>query len=123
MPIYEYQTVDPERACSQCVTPFEVLQDISEMPLTNCPHCGEKVRKVISRCHAAVIERNDESLGVEKKIKEYENSGMWSHAAELADSHSEKTKDTGLKMRALDNYRKAGYDADTLAKSAKLDEA
>ena len=45
---------------------------------------------------------------------------MWSHAAELADTHSEKTKDKGLKNRALDNYKKAGYDADSLAKHAKL---
>ena len=33
----------------------------------------------------------------------------------------EKTKDKGLKMRALDNYKKAGYDADSLAKHAKSD--
>jgi len=57
---------------------------------------------------------------VEKEIKEYERAGMWSHAAELADSHSEKTKDKGLKLRALDNYKKAGYDADSLAGHAKL---
>jgi hypothetical protein len=46
---------------------------------------------------------------------------MWSHAAELADKHSEKTNDKGLKMRALDNYKKAGYDADSLAKHVKSD--
>ena len=46
---------------------------------------------------------------------------MWSHAAELADKQSEKTKDKGLKTRAIENYKKAGYDADSLAKHAKLD--
>ena len=56
---------------------------------------------------------------MEKKIKEYEKSGMWSHAAELADTHSEKTGDNGLKNRALENYSKAGYDADSLSKHAK----
>ena len=65
------------------------------------------------------MERSGEHLKVERKIKEYEQSGMWSHAAELADKHSEKIKDKGLKMRALDNYRKAGYDADSLAKHIK----
>ena len=58
---------------------------------------------------------------MKNEIKQYEQSGMWSHAAELADKHSEKIKDKGLKMRALDNYKKAGYDADSLAKHAKLD--
>jgi hypothetical protein len=43
---------------------------------------------------------------------------MWSHAAELADKHSEKTKDKSLRMRALDDYKKAGYDVDTLSKHA-----
>jgi hypothetical protein len=47
---------------------------------------------------------------------------MWSHAAELADKHSENIKDKGLKTRALDNYKKAGYDADSLATHAKLDD-
>ena len=56
----------------------------------------------------------------EKSIKEYEKEGMWSHAAELADKHSEKTKDQDLKIRALDNYKKAGYDAHTLEKHAKI---
>lgn len=76
------------------------------------------MKKVISRCSAAITERSEDSLRVEKKVKEYESSGMWSHAAELADKHSEKTKDKSLRMRALDNYRKAGYDVDTLSKHA-----
>jgi len=65
------------------------------------------------------MEESDGNTRVKKQIKEYENSGMWSHAAELADTHSEKTKDTALKTRALENYKKAGYDADSLAKHAK----
>jgi hypothetical protein len=47
---------------------------------------------------------------------------MWSHAAELADKHSEKIKDKNLKVRALENYQKAGYDADSLSKHAKLED-
>jgi hypothetical protein len=42
---------------------------------------------------------------------------MWSHAAELADKHSETTGDGSLKTRALDNYKKAGYDVDRLTSS------
>ena len=56
---------------------------------------------------------------INRKIAAYEKEGMWSHAAELADTHAEKIKDNRLKMRAIDNYEKAGYNANTLEKHAK----
>ncbi|MGH7855220.1 MAG: FmdB family zinc ribbon protein [Candidatus Binatia bacterium] len=40
MPIYEYQ-------CQKCGT-FEATQRITEKPLTKCPTCKNKVRKLIS---------------------------------------------------------------------------
>jgi putative FmdB family regulatory protein len=120
MPIYEYQALDVLKACHRCRRPFETLQDLHEEPLTKCPLCGGDVRKVISWCRAAVAETSEESTRVERKIKQYETSGMWSHAAELADKHSEKVKDNSLKMRALDNYKKAGYDVNFLSKHANL---
>ena len=120
MPIYEYQALTPDNACHNCRRGFEIFQRISDKPLTTCLHCGSKVKKVISRCHSAVMEESGEHAGVKNKIKEYEKSGMWSHAAELADKHSEKTKDKNLKTRALENYKKAGYDSDSLARHAKL---
>ncbi len=119
MPIYEYQSINPDNACPNCRDRFEAIQNINEKPMTSCPVCSGKVRKIISWCHSAVVETSDKSIGIEKKIKNYEKEGMWSHAAELADTHSDKTKDTGLKMRALDNYKKAGYSTDTLDKHAK----
>ncbi len=39
---------------------------------------------------------------LESKLQDYESQGMWSHAAELADK-------SGLQERALDDYKKAGY--------------
>jgi len=119
MPIYEYQSTDPKNSCSNCRDRFEAIQGIDEKPISSCPACGGKVKKIISWCHSAIMETSEESIGVEKKIKDYEKEGMWSHAAELADTHSEKTKDTTLKMRALDNYKKAGYNTNTLDKHAK----
>jgi putative FmdB family regulatory protein len=120
MPIYEYQTSNRNKACSKCLNAFEVFQKIDEKPLNQCPSCGNKVRKIISWCRSAVVENHEGNVRVEKQIKDYERSGLWSHAAELADKHSEKTKDKGLKMRALDNYKKAGYNSDSLAKHANL---
>jgi putative FmdB family regulatory protein len=116
MPIYEYQSTAPAKACSHCCTPFEVLQRISDEPLLACPECGRVVKRIISWCRAAVVESSEEHRRVESRIRNYEASGMWSHAAELADKHSEKIKDKNLKTRALDNYKKAGYEVDSLLK-------
>jgi len=122
MPIYEYQAKDSKKACACCCKPFEALQRVDERPLAQCPECGTAVRKIISWCHSAVTETSPDHQSVERKIKEYESAGMWSHAAELADKHSEKVKDKGLKMRALDDYKKAGYDADSLSKHANTNQ-
>lgn len=65
------------------------------------------------------MERSDEGARVETRIREYEKKGMWSHAAELADKYSEKSKDSEMKMRAIDNYEKAGYGPETLEKHAE----
>jgi putative FmdB family regulatory protein len=116
MPIYEYQSISSDHACGYCCRPFEVLQGVREEPLGACPECGRAVRRIISRCRACVVEPSEEHRQVESRLKDYEASGMWSHAAELADKHSEKTKDKSLKTRALDNYKKAGYDVNSLLK-------
>ena len=97
---------------------FERLQGIAEPALENCPSCGKPVRKLISWCRAAVVETSEEYGRVTKQVSEYEKAGMWSHAAELGDTHAEKAGDTAMKMRAIDNYSKAGYDATTLDKHA-----
>jgi hypothetical protein len=78
--------------------------------------CDNKVVRIISWCRAAVVEPSEEDARVTRKVKEYENAGLWSHAAELADKHSEKTGDSSLKSRALDSYKKAGYNVDALTK-------
>ena len=121
MPIYEYIALDRSNACHHCRAGFEIFQQITEKPLSICLHCGQPVKKIISWCRSAVMETAEEHVRVSNKISEYEKSGMWSHAAELADTHSEKVGDRDMKMRALDDYKKAGYDAGTLEKHAKAD--
>lgn len=119
MPIYEYQTSRKTGGCSECRAPFEAIQRVGDAPLKECPSCGGPVKRILSWCHSAVSEASTEDKRVASKVKEYESSGMWSHAAELADKHAEKIKDKHLRMRALDNYKKAGYDVDTLSKHAE----
>ncbi len=41
MPTYEYK-------CSSCEYHFEHFQSMSDLPLTECPSCGEKIRRLIS---------------------------------------------------------------------------
>jgi len=112
MPIYEYEPVRPEQACPECRGRFEVIQSLGEAPLTACPGCGRPVRKIVSWCRAAVSQPAEDDRRVESRVRDYEQAGQFSHAAELADKHSEKTGDKTLKSRAMDNYKKAGYDLD-----------
>ncbi|MDQ7783941.1 MAG: zinc ribbon domain-containing protein [Desulfomonilaceae bacterium] len=114
MPIYEYQSVDPEQSCRVCRRRFEVLHGVHDEPLSACPDCGSRVVKVISWCRAVIVEPSPARAGVETKISEFEKQGMWSHAAELSDTYAEKAKDEKLKTRAFENYQKAGYDVGSL---------
>lgn len=116
MPIYEYESLEPKKGCRMCVRRFEEIQAVNSTPLSVCPGCGRPIRRIISACHAAVMEVSPEYARVADKIAGYEREGMWSHAAELADKHSEHTKDPSLKNRALEDYKKAGYSLDTLEK-------
>ena len=100
MPIYEYRSID--KGCKYCTKGFDILQKISDAPVITCPRCGGAVRKAVSRFRACIVETSEETAQVEGQIKDYEAEGMWSHAAELADKK-------GLKDRAMDDYKKAGY--------------
>lgn len=40
MPAYEY-------VCESCGNRFEKSQNMSDMPITECPECGKPVRRVI----------------------------------------------------------------------------
>ena len=113
MPIYEYQAKIPSKGCGVCREGFEYIQRVDEDPLGHCPNCGEEIKRIISWCHAAVVDSSPEDASTEQRIAEYEKDGLYSHAAELADTYSHKTKDRLLKERALENYKKAGYNFDS----------
>jgi putative FmdB family regulatory protein len=110
MPIYEYEAVSPGRKCRKCSTVFEVIQRISDSPLASCPDCRGEVRRRISRPRVILPGSARGHDEVEQKVADYERQGMYSHAAELADKESEKPEKAKLKDRAMENYKKAGYD-------------
>ncbi len=108
MPTYAYIAVDPGKGCDQCRSGFEAIQKMAEKPLALCPGCRRPIRRVLFA--PTVVIKGSPTTRADRKITEYEREGKWSHAAELADKEAEKTKREDLKTRALDNYKKAGYD-------------
>lgn len=110
MPTYEYRAVDSKKSCDHCRLGFEVIQKMKEPALTVCPKCKNAISRVLFA--PAVVIKGSPMTNTDKKIKEFEKEGKWSHAAELADKEAEKTKREDLKTRALENYKKAGYNFD-----------
>ena len=110
MPTYEYRAIDSDRSCEHCRFGFEIIQRMSEPALTVCPRCKSSVQRVLFA--PAVMIKGSPVTETDRKIKEYEREGKWSHAAELADKAAEKTKREDLKTRALEDYKKAGYNFD-----------
>ena len=114
MPIYEYENPDPAHACARCANRFELIRPAGTETVSACPECGSPVQRVVSRCRAVVANHDASQARAGTAVADYERQGMWSHAAELAEKLSESTKDRSLRDRALDNYKKAGYDAASL---------
>jgi len=101
MPIYEYRTIG--KGCRYCRDGFEIKQRIDSKPLSKCPKCQAPIRRLMSRFRTLVAETPGKAPATEKKIREFEKDGRWSHAAELADK-------SGLEDRAREDYKKAGYE-------------
>lgn len=110
MPTYAYRAVVPGKSCDHCRQGFEIIQRIIEPALIKCPHCKNPISRILFA--PAVVIKGNPVTETDRKIKEYEREGKWSHAAELADKEAEKTKRKDLKVRALEDYKKAGYDFD-----------
>lgn len=74
MPFYEYE-------CSSCGNALEVMQQMSDAPLTDCPKCGEKaLKKLISAAGFRLggkgwYETDFKSDGNKKNLKESSGGG------------------------------------------------
>ncbi len=110
MPTYEYRAIDSRKSCNHCRRGFEVMQRMTESAFTLCPQCKNPISRVLFA--PTVVVKGSPVTGTDRKIQEYEKEGKWSHAAELADKEAEKTKREDLKTRALEDYKKAGYNFD-----------
>jgi putative FmdB family regulatory protein len=110
MPTYAYRAIDLDSGCDQCRSGFEITQRMTEPALTQCPHCKNPISRILFA--PVVVIKGGPVTETDRKIRDYEKEGKWSHAAELADKEAEKTKREDLKSRALEDYKKAGYNFD-----------
>ncbi|NWG01713.1 MAG: zinc ribbon domain-containing protein [Syntrophaceae bacterium] len=110
MPTYVYRAIDSDRSCDHCELGFEIIQRMTEPTLTTCPHCKNPISRILFA--PTVVIKGSPLTETDRKIRDYEKEGKWSHAAELADKEAEKTKREDLKTRALEDYKKAGYNFD-----------
>ena len=84
---------------------------MAEPALSDCPRCRYAIQRVLFA--PSFLVKGSPLTETDRKIREYEKERKWSHAAELADKEAEKTRRRDLKTRALENYKKAGYNFDT----------
>lgn len=79
MPNYRYRSRAADASCPNCAEGFEVLQTISDDPLTTCPECGGEVRRVIGvtqfnanpkNTKKMLSDGNLKRLGFKKLVKE-----------------------------------------------------
>ena len=96
MPIYEYR-------CSKCGE-FEVMQRITDRPLTRCPNCQSKVTKLISNStfqlkgsgwYATDYARKDgKKTGTEASSEGKSDTGAESTGAKKGPSDTKTSKTT-----------------------------
>jgi putative FmdB family regulatory protein len=75
VPTYEY-------TCTECGNPLEVVQSFSDDPLTVCPSCGGRLRKVFSAVgvvfKGAGFYRTDSRAGKDTRSKDAAAAGRGS---------------------------------------------
>jgi putative FmdB family regulatory protein len=79
MPLYEYK-------CRKCASVLEVIQKVSDSPLTECPKCGGRLKKVLS---APAIQFKGSGFYITDYTK--------TKKPERKDKHTKKSKDEKTK--------------------------
>ncbi|TDE08380.1 FmdB family zinc ribbon protein [Jiangella asiatica] len=96
MPTYQY-------VCTDCNEPLEAVQSFTDDPLTECPACGGRLRKVFSAVGVVFkgsgFYRNDSRAGSStngngKKADAKESSSSSSSSSDSSSSSSTSPKDS-----------------------------
>ena len=75
MPIYEYQAAGHD-ACDHCVNGFDVMQKLSDEPVTLCPECHNPVKRKISAPNLASPAPSLSNENIETTKINYSNNSI-----------------------------------------------
>ena len=92
MPTYEY-------ACAECGERLEAVQKFSDDPLTECPACGGRLRKVFSP--VGIVFKGSGFYRTDSRGKE--PSGASSSASPSKESGSKESKEKGSSSSSSDS--------------------
>jgi putative FmdB family regulatory protein len=93
MPTYDYE-------CTKCPHTFEAFQSMSAAPLTKCPKCGGKVKRLIGT-GAGILFKGKGFYQTDYRSSAYVSSAKADHApAKTSSSTSTSTSDASAKPAA-----------------------
>ncbi len=104
MPLYEY-------ACASCKKKIEVLQGFNEKPIKNCPHCGGKLKKLMS---SPAIQFK----GSGWYVTDY---GGKSGSADASEKSSEKSAEPSAETKSSKESKDSKNSKDSKAETKKTD--
>lgn len=107
MPIYEYQ-------CQKCGT-FEITQRITEKPLSKCPTCKNKVKKLISNTSFQLKGTGWYITDYARKGQNGDSKGDKSSKSSSSDSSSKETKTESKKSETASSSSEKSSSASTSA--------
>ena len=84
MPTYEYR-------CSKCRHEFEVVQKMVDDPLTDCPECGGKVKRLIGS-GAGIIFKGDGFYVTDYRSEKYKKDAAADKKRGTSDTKSTDSK-------------------------------
>lgn len=105
MPRYEYKHLN--EPCEKGGKVFEVIQSIHDEPLTKCPYCSGKVKRIISRVNISVPTSDTrlKEKGFAKLVRRdkgvYENVTALKHEKKIFEANKPETM-PDLKKRIPD---------------------
>ena len=105
MPLYEYK-------CLKCGRNTEKIENVSGPQLKKCPHCGGKVRSVIT---APSIQFKGAGL----YVTEYGGKKAGAADGDKADKPAVETKDSASKEKEAGNKEKESANKETASQDAK----
>src|SRR5215831_7941826 len=101
MPIYEY-------VCARCARRTEVIQGMNDPPPRVCPHCGGKLKKLVSapafHLKGSGWYKTDYASPAGKAMEKSE--GEKAESSDKADSSGEKTEKAGASEKVEKSERK-----------------